>query len=203
MVRFPGRLGNPESITALQDDPDGRSEINPMPRRDENWIDVVSGPDSRADPPAAIQQLRNASLFHPGFPVCSRQKRLRASDGGLVQNQSQMRRDPETARVGDPLSVDDDQVGLQIDFSKCFQKERRFPERQEAGDVRDPDFHAGLLLLQNLQFRERENQDPRNPFMVLLVNRDIRAGDPSDFGKAVFKDDPIRQLFLKRDHGRD
>ena len=60
-----------------------------------------------------------------------------AADGRYSEAKSRDERQIQISGVGDPLTVTEQDIGFLSDFPVCFNKRRDFPEREQAGYIRE------------------------------------------------------------------
>ena len=150
-----------------------------MPRRHKNGFDSGTGAQDRSDS-TPFKDKRNVlppAVSH--FPVAADQPSLPAADRGHIQKQPQVRSQPESPRVGDALSVEDDQVGIVLQAGKRLQKDRSLPEAQQSGDIGEGGFFNGISFFNRFQPRIGQQHHGGKKEIAASPVGNIRAGNQS------------------------
>ena len=105
------RLGQTIAPTATQDDLDRGLQTHPVADGDVDRLAAPTGADRPADDLVIVDDIALGADLLAERPVPTGQERLGAADGGAVEQHPQMAGDPQPARVGQAVAVDDEQVG--------------------------------------------------------------------------------------------
>jgi len=121
----------------------------------EDGLYVRLGAQRHADNFSFVLYFSRTPHLSPQRIMCAAKQGLGAAYRGHIQENAKMRGDPKPSRVGDALSIDQDQVRLQFQLLIRCQNHRRLAKGQQTRDVGEidrllhsPDFH-------HLQFRVR------------------------------------------------
>ena len=131
------RLGQSHAATAAECPRDGIVQRCEMSRGDEQRLDVRACADDCPDDPSAVSQLCPTSSAGAWGLVLAAQAALCDADRRQAQQQPDVARQPQPARVRQPLSVAHQQIGPAGQFSHSGDNRGRFAKAQQAGHVRE------------------------------------------------------------------
>jgi len=104
---------------------------------------------------------------------------LGAADGGDVQQQAQVTGDAEATRMGQPLSIHEEEIRDDLHLLQGSQESGRLAEGEEPRDVR----HLWSLRVNahfgDLQFGIREHHGGARHPALGVGRRQVNAGDPA------------------------
>ncbi len=123
--------------------------------------------------------------------------RLGAADGRLVKKQPDVRSQPQSPGVGQPVAVQEEEVRLHPQAGARSQNGGRLSKGEQSRDVRKRGGPFGAGNLQHLQFRAAED-DYRRPGRI-ASHGNIHASHRSQLGQSVLADNPSAQLTLHLD----
>jgi len=112
--------------------------------------------------------------------------------------------DPEAARVGDPLTIADQQIGAHAQLAERGQHRRDLAERQEAGNVWKGRGTPRDRVVQRLERRVGQHDDRRAGQHGALVAARVAlvagvdARDRADRAEVVARDNLAAQALLQR-----
>ena len=111
IVRKPRRLRQERAITAAgEGDGDRGVDADLVPRRDEERLVPGPGPHRGADDLASIDERRVGAEDALGFCILADEPALGATNSRPLQEQPQVRRQPEPARMGVALAIEEENV---------------------------------------------------------------------------------------------
>src|SRR3970282_379528 len=103
------RLGHP--VGAAREHPaDGRGPPEPVGPGHVERANVVARSENGSDPLALEHQGRPVTAVRTGLAMLPDEARLGAPDAGPVQEHSEVGREAEASRVGDPLAAQEPEV---------------------------------------------------------------------------------------------
>ena len=106
------RLWKAPSPAACPHPLDSGIEVHLVAYRDPYRFDSVPGPQRRADDLVAVYYVHGGTPVNSDLPVISAEPGLSAPYHRLVPQDSQMRRQAQSARMGNAVAVHQDEVGL-------------------------------------------------------------------------------------------
>lgn len=148
------RLGDSEPGGGPEDDPDGARDIDEMSRGYEKGADPRPGPDDGPDGPPVEPEAAAAAAPGTGLPEFADEPRLGAADRGDVEQDADMRGDAQPPRVGDPLPVDEEEIGRAAERRDGGQDDGTLPECQKSGDIGKDEFPRGNGILDRFERRK-------------------------------------------------
>jgi len=107
--------------------------------------------------------------------------------------------DTEAARMGNALTVAQEQIGRLLQFQHGLQHSRNFAEGEQAGDIGERGGSPSDGRLDQLQRFEIEDGDRGAGDGVVFLEADIHPRDGFDFAKIVMQYHAIQQRFLDLD----
>ncbi len=131
-----------------------------------------------------------------GFSV---QAAFGTADGRKVEEQSEVSRNSHRSRVGDPLTLDEDQIRPGFQAGKSPEKEGSLTKAEEAGKVREsgqPFYRRGL---QKGQIRKGEKEKGGISSGSFCAVGNIARGDSYERFPGRLEDEMFPQLLLNLD----
>ena len=168
-----------------------------MADRNINRLHMRSCPQYGSDQLRFVEKRAAAAFFFTGFEIYSGQSRLSRADGRDAGDQSEVACDAESPRMGNALSVTDDDIGARFDFFKRCEHDGYFPEREQSGDIGKGDREArgpGFGKCQGRVFEDGNRCGRDVPF-----ESDIDSCDIGYVSRFSFPGDLCGELPLKRD----
>lgn len=111
-----------------------------MPRGNKKGADVVPRPHDGADDLSPMNERRPASFWVIRFNELPDEPGFGASDGGNIQQNADMRSDPDSPGMRDSLAVDENQPGRGFQAADGPDESRGFPEGKIPRNIGEPDF---------------------------------------------------------------
>jgi hypothetical protein len=146
------RLGKSASAATGEDPANRRFESNAVTNGDVDWLDLGPRSNRGTDYLSGVLDrgpIANGVAERPGL---ANQNRFRAANRGDVEEQANVGGDANSAGMSDPVTVDDDEIGLRVEIETSLNNCRRFPEGEETrhvgkcrGLVGQPSFDDGQL----------------------------------------------------------
>ena len=146
-MRPPGRFGDPVPPAAGKDERHGPLQADPVALRDEYRLDPVARPEDGADLPVLMDQPRPIPPLLTHRCMRADEARLGAADRGPIEDQPQVGGEADPPGVGDPLAVEEDEIGRLVQLREGRDQRRSLPEGEKPGDVGERDAgREGRLL---------------------------------------------------------
>ncbi len=130
-----------------------------MPDRNVKGLDALSGSQNRPN------RFRTVTQRNPG-PLRCRHVTVRTEEPGLCHpdrphagQHPEMRSQSETARVGNPLPITENDVGQLADSFERVKDNGNFTKRQQSRNVGELDRSARAGFVTNLQIPQTENRN--------------------------------------------
>src|SRR5215469_15441591 len=124
MVGLACGFRNAKSVCACLHQLDGGRERYSMALGDVDWPDAVPGSKHRADMFTLEGERSRRARLDSGLSVLTHQQRLGTADARSVEKQSHVASDAEPPRMGQAVSVDQDQARLSTQSSEGCQQQR-------------------------------------------------------------------------------
>ncbi|BBT15167.1 hypothetical protein WP8S17C03_12160 [Metapseudomonas otitidis] len=134
-IRKPGRLWQPITSAATQDQLQRAAHRHPVPGRHHQRRHAVPTAQHPADLFALVLQRHMLATGKAWLSVMPHQHLLRHADGRQPGHHAKVRRNTEPARMGDPLPVAEHQVRPLRQSSERLQQRRQFTEGQQPRHV--------------------------------------------------------------------
>ena len=159
-------------------------QVHLMPGGNVDGFDSSPGSHDHTHGSTLFNQWDPASLFTAWFGLRSIKAALGASDRGEVQEQAEMSSDPHRSRVGDPLTIDQNQIWLPRQFGESLHQDWCFPESEKTGNVGKGGPPLSLGTFQEGQIGIREEKEGGVYPIIRTAVRDIPGADffPRNFG---------------------
>ncbi len=148
-----------------------------MPHGHEDRLDARPRAQDGADDPAVVFKLAETALLEGRLIIFAAEPRLGAADGRDIQAKPQVRRQPDTPRVGNPLPVHHEEVGRNFEFFTGRQNKRRLAEGQQAGHVGKIKPAGNHGNLDNCKIRVAQDDRRGGAGLRPAIDGDIHAGD--------------------------
>src|SRR3990172_2269086 len=173
------RLGHP--VGAAREHPaDRRGQRDPVADGHVERANVVARSEDGPDPLALERRGPPVAAGRPGLAMPPDEARLGAPDAGPVQEHSEVGGEAEASRVGDPLAVEEPEVGPDGEAPGGLEKARPFPEGQVARNVRKPPAPRGPGRGHRLQARKGHDGDAGPDGLAGRREGALGAGDEPD-----------------------
>ena len=163
------------TTVAAQRQIDGGFQVDQVTRRDVDRVHPVLRAHRRAHDFSLVDQRRARPAFRSRFGVPAHQHALGAAERRQPEPQPRVRRDPDPARMGDPLPVEHHRVRLPRQLLPRLQHRRSLAERQQPRDVWKARAAHQPHLCHRLQRGQPHHHDPDVDRLLELVERDVRA----------------------------
>lgn len=172
--------------------------VDAMARRHVDGLDSLPGPQDGSDDFAPLQQGCPVSSSATGLNGLPDQSRFRAPHSRDVPENPQMRGQTEAPGVGDPLRIEDDEIGACPELPEGPIEHGTLAKRQETRHVREevlPHRRGGLEAVQPRprQHHHRRENAPRSP-----LYGDVTSRDPPETAGAFGEPHPLPEAFLER-----
>lgn len=158
-MRMTGGLRKPVSWAACQGEIDCILEADLVSRTHEDGFDVGPGAYNRPDDFVRIHQRHRGSPLTVRLPVRAHQTRLGHSQARVIEHETQMSSQTQTARMSKALSVRHQDVGQFLEPIEQRQKHRNLAETQESWHIRERHGHFVTFLAHDLQVRKGNDDD--------------------------------------------
>ena len=117
-------------------------QIHLVADRNIDRLHMRSRPQHGTDHFRFVDERAQAAFFFSRFEMRAQQPRLSGADGRNAGDHAEMARDPESSRMGDALTVTDDDIGAGFDLFKRSEHDRDFPEGKQPGNIGKGDGEA-------------------------------------------------------------
>jgi len=124
-----------------------------MPRRQEQGLHPVPGPQNSAHGPAVELQFRPIAFPLPRVLVLADEPCFRAPDRRDIEQDPEMGSTSDPAGVCDPLSVEQNNVGFPLQFPEGCDDRRTFTEKEIPRNIGEDQLFHCRSLLQDRQLR--------------------------------------------------
>lgn len=156
LMRETDRLGEPIAATGGKYQSRRGLEAHPMAWRNKNRLYVRACADHRADALSVMPKPAKSSPLRANLVELADEWTLGTTHRGEIEKKSGMRSQSQAARMGNPLSVKDDDIGTARQERKNFKQNRRLAKAKKTGDIREKGFGLDPLLLDKPQLRETQ-----------------------------------------------
>ncbi len=177
---------------------DSRLQADPVTYREKQWLHPGAGAYHGADWLSLIQQ------GDPGTPA--RREGIEVADepglghpqAGPVTEHPEMTGQTEATRVGQSLTIAEQQIRQDAELIQRRQNGRHLAEGKQSGEVGKTGRDLRQTLFQQLQFRKAQYHDRRPRHLSAAGKTDIDAGNPLRLAQTVLSNDQMAQTLLYR-----
>ena len=167
---------------------------------DKDWLHTGPGADHAADALMVYMKRTDRAPHRCRFPELTDQSAFSAAYRRQTGEDSDMTGDPETARMGDALTVTDKDVGDLFKFAQGGDKGRGLAEGEQTWYIGEGQGSDGALLLQDLLFFYVPQHDAADAQSMVRSEGGIDSSDPGRwFTGRAGADNQRGQSFLDRD----
>jgi len=174
------RFGNPVAPAAGKDDRHSPRETDPVALRNEEGLYPLPRPEDGADLPVLIDQFRPLSALFTHRFMKTDKARFGAADRRQIEEQSQMRGKTYPSRMGDSLTIKEDDIGRFSELVEGRDQRRPFPEGQKSRDVREGDTCRNSGFFKKSKLRIFHQNDCTKETVAPPVIGDIGSGNTPD-----------------------
>lgn len=161
----------------LQYNPDGAAEVAEVAGGDEERPDAIASAQHGPDLPSLQHERHVCAACRARLLVLTAEPRLGAADCWNVQPQSEMAGQSDSARMRDPLPVDQEDIGRLAQRLIGLEKHRSLAEAEKPGNVREPRLRNCPAPFQDfLRASPRDHDRTVEPFPADVV-RDVGCAD--------------------------
>jgi len=163
---------------------------------DVDWPDAVPGSKHRADMFTLEGERSRRARLDSGLSVLTHQQRLGTADARSVEKQSHVASDAEPPRMGQAVSVDQDQARLSTQSSEGCQQQRALAERKAARARTESAARASPPDAPPLEARGNDKRSRRRKRGRRGIKSKIGFGQEADSTQTIKEHDGLSQSFL-------
>ena len=193
------RFGEAKSTASGQGDATGGAERDAMTHADEYRFDPVAGPNDPADWPAIMHQRCHRAGGRVRHVVRSDQQTLGAADAGPVNQQADVAGQTEPPGMGEPVSVEQEDVGSGSQSAQHGHNCRSFAKREQTGHVGESYRPPQHPLFNDGFGTGIPDDDPGDALITVACEREIDAGQQRGIGLTTTADQATGEPALDAD----
>lgn len=173
-------------------------QADPVTYREKQGLHPGAGAHHGADVLTLIQQRDPGTPLRREWVEVTDEPGLGHPKTGSVTEHPEMTGQTEATRVGQSLTITEQQIRQDAELIQRRQNGRHLAERKQSREIGETSGDLRQTLFQQLQLRKAQDHHRRPRVFSALGKADVDTRDPLQLAQVVMSDDQMAQLLLYR-----